>query len=135
MRRWLYWVPVLIYLGIIFYFSSKSANQISLPTPDYIAHAVEYFGLSCLVWWAWLGSRAGNPGLAPLAAVIFCVLFGITDEFHQSFQAGRFYSWSDLLADFVGACLAQGLLKTAPSSLLKLLPGVSWYILRPGEKS
>lgn len=107
MPRYLYWFPVVLYMGVIYYFSSKTGSQVSIPTPDYVAHATEYFGLSWLVRWAWLGSRAGRPEQGYWVAILFSFIYGISDELHQSFVPGRTPSVGDLLADTVGAVLAQ----------------------------
>ncbi|MDA8211200.1 MAG: VanZ family protein [Clostridia bacterium] len=107
MPRYLYWVPVVFYMGVIFYFSSKTGGQVALPTPDYVAHGTEYFGLSWLVRWAWSGSRAGRPEQGCRVAILFCFIYGISDEFHQSFVPGRTPDAVDLLADTAGAALAQ----------------------------
>lgn len=40
-----------------------------------------------------------------LLAVLFTALYGITDEFHQSFTPGRYSDPLDLLADGVGGML------------------------------
>jgi len=103
-----YWVPVLFYMGIIFYFSSRTGDQVSLPTPDYIAHGVEYAGLGFLLFRAWRGSWPAVPvRIAALGAVIIAVLYGLTDEWHQSFVPGRTATAEDLLADAAGAVLGQ----------------------------
>ncbi|HEX3032184.1 MAG TPA: VanZ family protein [Bacillota bacterium] len=116
MRRYFYWLPVLTYMGIIFYFSNKPGSQISLPTPDYIAHGAEYFGLGFLTQWALRGWNKTNPahrltnppGLGSYLGVLaFCILYGLSDEFHQGFIPGRSPSLSDLAADTTGAALAQ----------------------------
>ena len=107
MARYLYWIPVVFYMGIIFYFSSKTGGEIHLPTPDYIAHGAEYFGLSWLVQWAWSGSINSKPGRGFWVAILISFVYGISDEFHQSFVPGRTPDAMDLLADTVGAMLAQ----------------------------
>lgn len=107
MPRLLYWVPVVLYMGVIFYFSSKTGSQVQLPTPDYIAHGAEYFGLSWLVRWAWSGSLNSKPEQAYWLAILFSFIYGISDEFHQSFVPGRSPDVMDLLADTVGATLAM----------------------------
>jgi VanZ family protein len=44
-----------------------------------------------------------------LLAVLFTALYGITDEFHQSFTPGRYSDPLDLLADAVGGLLYASL--------------------------
>jgi len=40
-----------------------------------------------------------------LLAVVFCMLYGASDEWHQSFVSGRDASLLDWLADSIGALL------------------------------
>jgi len=41
-----------------------------------------------------------------LIAALFCSLYGLSDEWHQSFVPGRDASFSDWLADSIGAVMA-----------------------------
>ncbi len=41
-----------------------------------------------------------------LVTVTICILYGLGDEFHQSFIPGRFASAADLVADALGAVVA-----------------------------
>jgi VanZ family protein len=49
------------------------------------------------------GSRKNNPWRVCLATLAVCLVYGISDEFHQSFIPGRFVSGADVLADMAGA--------------------------------
>lgn len=105
-----YWLPWLGYMMIIFYFSSKTGNQISLPTPDYVAHFLEYSGLGFLSARVLAHSRPDcQKSYIYISAVLFSMLYALSDEFHQSFVPGRTSSLSDLIADTLGASLGQGL--------------------------
>jgi VanZ family protein len=44
-----------------------------------------------------------NKFILAVIVVVFCVLFGISDEYHQAFIPGRFASLWDLMADGFGA--------------------------------
>jgi VanZ family protein len=64
------------------------------------------YGLLALAYWFGLGLNRHRWWLALLLAV----LYAITDEFHQSFVAGRHSSWVDaLVIDGGGAAIALGL--------------------------
>ena len=46
--------------------------------------------------------------IAAVIVVLFCFLYGISDEFHQSFIPGRYVSGWDVAADGLGALLVAG---------------------------
>ena len=103
--RW----PVLVaWLALIFGLSSIP-NEIQGPTGgvpyDKIAHFGEYGVLSFIVTWI-VGRARGERRVSMLSAAIgvaAAVLYGASDEWHQSFVAGRDPSWTDLATDAVGA--------------------------------
>jgi VanZ family protein len=106
-RTVLGWGPAILWFALIFVLSS----QPSLPSPSQIsdkqAHALTYGVLAvlCLMGltgWNW--RRVAGAGL--LGAFVIAVLYGVSDEFHQSFVAGRTPDAADVLADAVGAALA-----------------------------
>jgi len=102
-----YWLPIILWAGVIFYFSSIPNLQIKeLGIWDLIlrklAHATEYGIL------AWLALRVGlrqekRKVLTLVIVIIFCALYAWSDEFHQSFIQGRFFSTWDILIDSLGA--------------------------------
>jgi VanZ family protein len=102
------WVAVAAWMAMIFFLSAQS--QLPNLTPDLpglveiSGHLLAYAGLAALFWWA-LRGRAGVRYPATWA-LIFAVLYGMTDEFHQSFVPGRTMSSADLLVDLIGASLA-----------------------------
>lgn len=103
-----YWFPWVGYMMIIFYFSSKTGSEVSLPTPDYVAHFLEYSGLGFLSARVIAHSRPDwKKGYIYFGAVLFSMMYALSDEFHQSFVPGRSTSLSDLIADTLGATLGQ----------------------------
>ena len=110
MRRVLHWGPVLIYMFLIFHFSSEQ-NPMPAVTErvwDKILHFVEYGGLAVLLFRAF-----SSEGLGWLAAAAFALLvtsaYGVSDEWHQAFVPSRTSDVRDWLADTIGAALAIGL--------------------------
>lgn len=103
-------LPVTLVMGGIFYLSHQPGDSLSLPNIvniDKVLHCLAYavLGLSFLFalppqW------RRQRPIPVGVAVVLFCVLYGISDEFHQSFIPGRSSSGGDVLADGVGGFLA-----------------------------
>jgi VanZ family protein len=106
-RRLALWLPVAGTLGLIYVLSSRTAQQLLYPGPDYVAHAVEYFFLALVL------ARALNGGMRPrvtarvlLLTLGLSVAWAITDEVHQRFVRTRISSWEDVVSDTVGATLA-----------------------------
>jgi VanZ family protein len=99
MRRLSLWAPPVLYAGLIFYLSSRS----SFPVPGYVwdfdkvVHFIEY-GIFAVL----LARATGSP----LAAFIIATVYGVTDEFHQSFVPGRDSSGFDAMADAIGSAVA-----------------------------
>ncbi|WP_339061391.1 VanZ family protein [Tepidibacillus marianensis] len=62
---------------------------------------VAYFGLSLTFMWA-LTDRISTKK-AMVLAVLFSVLYGMTDEWHQAYVPGRTPDIHDLVNDFIGA--------------------------------
>lgn len=104
------WVPVLAVMGLIFFLSSLPGSAISLPdiiSLDKILHAGIYGLLAAAALFAIPAEHyLRRPGLISLAAVLLCLLYGISDECHQSFVPGRQPSGLDLAADAAGAATA-----------------------------
>ncbi|HEY7954375.1 MAG TPA: VanZ family protein [Polyangia bacterium] len=102
------WLPVLAYLGIITFLSSRTGS--SLPTwsfmkHDKVLHTIEYGGLGFLLCRA-LGPHVRRPGAQVALAAALGLAFGVLDEFHQSFVAGRNGNDpGDMTADLTGALL------------------------------
>ena len=95
--------PPLALMGLMFYLSAQPDLGTGLGTIDTvlrkIAHLAEY-GLLWLLWHRALGWRA------PLAAAVITVLYGISDELHQTTVETREGSPVDVLIDAAGVALA-----------------------------
>jgi VanZ family protein len=77
---------------------------------DKVIHVLVYGAFSVVLFAALRHSRPRTPSLvlASVAAVI-AVLYGLSDEYHQSFIPFRRTDAYDLAANAVGAVVAQGL--------------------------
>jgi len=93
--------------GIIFFQSCYATPDVlpGWPFQDKFLHAGVY-GLLGILWVrafntrpAWRGRRWGLV----LIGVTLATLYGLSDEWHQSFVPARTSDWADLLADFVGS--------------------------------
>ena len=100
-------------MGTIFFLSSLPGDSFSLPDIidiDKVLHALVYGVLALTVLFAIPEERyRRNPWLASLLVVVFCLLFGISDEYHQSFVPYRTPSVPDLGADTIGAVIVVSL--------------------------
>lgn len=87
------------------------SDQPSLPVPklfsaqDKILHAGAYFIMGVLAWRSFKHLLSRSIILA-LLSITFCSLYGISDEWHQSFVEGRYSDITDWIADTSGAGLA-----------------------------
>ena len=107
------WAALVGYAALIFALSSIPAK--SMPEGrfwdfDKVIHAGEYAVLAALLWWA-LGRSFQLPVMVRASvAAGSAALYGVSDEFHQSFVPGRAASGFDVLADAGGAVVAVLLL-------------------------
>ena len=105
------WLPVLVWAGVIFAFSSIPSLNSGLGTWDYVlrkgAHMTEYAILAVL-----LVRATGSLALA----FAFTVLYAASDEVHQLFVRGRHGSPVDVAIDAVGALIGLTLLRSRMTS-------------------
>jgi len=99
----IYWIISLLYMGLIFLFSSFPPPM-ELPSfsfADKLAHLLEYGLLASLIYFA-LGKSQANthPVFVPF---LIAFLYGLSDEVHQYFIPGRDADVFDAVADAVGS--------------------------------
>jgi VanZ family protein len=107
MKRWL---PVVLYAALIFAGSSVPGDAIDhrVGAHDKLIHATEYAGFAFLLARA-LGARRW------WLAIVIGVLFGVSDEFHQTFTPHRSGNdLGDITADAVGSTVGA----------------LAWFLLR-----
>jgi len=110
------WVPVLIWAGVIFGFSSISINSnAEFSWIDFIfkktAHVVEYAILYWLVYRATTQKGNKTDGRVFLKILIVVVLYALSDEWHQTFVPGREGTLRDVGFDTIGALLSLNQIK------------------------
>src|SRR5258708_4345873 len=87
----LYYLPVVVWCGFIFLLSSQS----NLPGPgsavlDFIfKKSAHMFVYGVLYWLLFRAANAGKSQKLFLIPLLICMAYAATDEFHQSFIAGR----------------------------------------------
>jgi VanZ family protein len=105
---WL-WCPVVAYMAGLFVLSSQPVLPGASLTPDWTQHGVAYAGLALVTLRATSGGRWAGVGAGALvAAWLIAVLYGVSDEMHQSFVPERMADLRDVIADAVGAALGLG---------------------------
>ena len=91
----------------IFFLSHQPGDVLPLPALpglDKLAHFAVYGLLAATLIRACRPTiRQVRPGRVVAVTILGCLLYGLTDEFHQSFIPGRFVSLQDILADTLGA--------------------------------
>ena len=119
------WTPVVLWALVIFMFSAMPTNPVSqIRLTDFIikksAHIIEYAIFTTFLYRA-LHACGINKKEAGICSVILAILYGASDEFHQSFTPGRDPKLRDVFFDTIGAISATyllwNLLPKAPSSL------------------
>ena len=105
-RRWIW--PALLAAGI---FLASTRSQIAEPDITHI-DKVAHFGVYGLL--ATLLCRLGRGWRAAGCALLATSLYGISDEWHQSFTPGRSVEVADWAADTTGAALAVTLYAAWP---------------------
>lgn len=115
LNRLIRFIPAIVWMAVIFVLSGKSGSELGgwLPYVNRVIpglqgfdpmHYAAYFVLALAVAF----------GLGPLSwtfrgcfmNIAICVLYGITDEWHQSFVPGRSPEWADVWRDAVGSAAA-----------------------------
>lgn len=104
------WLPPIIWAAVIFLFSSyPTVATTEIKWQDFIVkktfHIFEYAVFTMLFFRALKesGVEKKKAGIYSIAAAL---LYGITDEFHQSFTPGRDSKARDVVFDTIGGLLA-----------------------------
>jgi VanZ family protein len=105
------WLPLLAWMGLIFVLSAQpDLPQAPGPWLDTLLKKTGHAGAYGVL--AWLYQRAlrarfrGSTALR-VVSVGLAVVYGLSDEYHQTFVPGRNGRLSDVAVDGVGACGAM----------------------------
>jgi len=102
---YVYMIKILDFTLLLFYclFIYWLSDQSSLPAPlwfDYqdklITPGLFYYGLLA---WRSFKHLVRSPIILALLSIAFCSLYGLSDEWHQSFVVGRESDSADWVAD------------------------------------
>lgn len=108
--------PAILVMTAIFVLSHQSGSELNAWMPFFQrfvpwmdnfnwGHIAAYFILSLTYYWFLLPAGAGWKG--KMLAVCLCLIYGVTDEFHQHFVPGRMPDLLDLANDGIGAIAAM----------------------------
>ena len=120
-----FWFPPIFWALAIFLFSAFPTAPVSqVYWREFVikksAHIVEYGFLTVLLYRAFRGYGVGSKNAA-IYSIFISLLYGVTDEFHQSFTPGREPRVRDVVFDTIGALLAiYSLWNILPKAPLKL---------------
>ena len=106
-NKWYSWLPVVGLCLAIFIQSCFASPDLgpTFPFKDKFLHLAAYgvlaafFYRACRLTWP----DRSAPALLMTISVIFATLYGISDEFHQSFVNTRQADGADVVADFIGS--------------------------------
>jgi VanZ family protein len=108
LRRTDLWLPPVLLMGLIFFFSAQPSLDSGLGWIDTVGRKLVHFAeyaLLCFLWWRLLRTRLPDRRAALLAFLISS-LYAATDELHQSFVEGRHGTPVDWAIDTAGAAAA-----------------------------
>ena len=104
------WLPVLLCMGIIFIASSIPGNKIP---PLFVFQDIAFHFMVYLIL-AWFFSRALKNTYSNISttkiiffSIMFGVIYGLSDEFHQTFVLGRTVSGFDVFIDSLGSIIGS----------------------------
>ena len=106
-------IKILDFTFLIFYclFLYWLSDQSTLPAPlwfdyqDKLYHAGAYSLMGLLAWRSFK-HLVSSPIILAMLSIAFCSLYGLSDEWHQSFVVGRDSDSADWVADTSGSVLA-----------------------------
>ena len=99
------WGPPLAWMALLFALSSRSSLGPAGAVPDWITHGTAYLVLATLLCRALAGGFKPVSAAGAAGAIVLATLYGISDEYHQSFVPGRQSDVADVIKDAGGACL------------------------------
>jgi VanZ family protein len=118
----LWWLAAILWMGAIFVLSAIPSITTPFDEPAYdftfkkFAHVTVYGILTALLFGA-LRIHIKHQVYALLTAILVSVLYGCSDEWHQTFVPGRKGTLRDVAIDGVGAIVASVWLRSKQSAV------------------
>jgi VanZ family protein len=109
--RVLLWAPVVLLLGYEFFISAQTPSGMPDLGPwfwqkDKVEHALYFFVTGLLAVRAARFGESWGRAKTAVFLLLAAVLWGCSDEIHQSYTPGRSVEIGDVLADTAGVALA-----------------------------
>jgi len=103
-------IPAILVMAALFMLSTLPGNDPflnSIHLGDKIEHFIAYFVLG-ITFCIWISSKKwlAKPIIYGIFVIVLCTLFGISDEYHQTFVPGRSADLYDLAVDFAASITA-----------------------------
>lgn len=117
-RRLALWAPVVLLLALEAVLSHQPklphVLPLALPAADKLAHFAYFAVVGYLAARAARAGEGWSPGRTLVTVALGALLWGLTDEVHQSFVPGRDPEALDVLADTLGALAGAAAHRRAP---------------------
>lgn len=126
MRNLWYWGPTLVWMGLIFFLSSRMSVEVSsVYAIQFLVfkslHIIEFGMLTLLLYRSLKNTRGGEIWQNMYLAWLYAIAYAVTDEVHQMFIPTREGRMRDIGIDIVGITLVILILwkyiPTAPKRL------------------
>ncbi len=97
-------IQLILFCSVIYWLSDQAslATPMLFPHQDKLFHTGAYFVLAAFALRAFRHLIVSVPKLL-IASLLFSSLYGLSDEWHQSFVPGRMSDIADWAADTLGA--------------------------------
>ena len=100
-------ITELLEKALAFMLGAQAAGRIPMDTLELIVRKCAHMGEYAVLFWLWAHALSVSGAKHPArTALIVCVLYASSDEFHQCFSDGRGPSPIDVMIDTVGAVIA-----------------------------
>lgn len=111
------WAAVVTWAALIFLLSAQPGLRVTQDkgvdlSLRHVAHIAVYCVLTCLVGWA-LSRQSAPTARVTVIAAIMALLYGVSDEWHQTFVPDRTGRPEDLVWDGIGVAFGIMLLWVA----------------------
>ena len=126
MKQVKFWTPTIIWMTLIFFFSSKQSVRVSeIYFLQFLffktLHLIEYAILFILFYWSLKNTTNDVDWKNRANAIIFSIVYAFTDEIHQVFVSSREGRLRDVGIDAIGILLGVFIIwKLLPKAPKKL---------------